>query len=84
MIPIIERNIYHSAVVALDFETTGLNPEKGDRVIEVAIVRREIDGSCVKWSTLINPNQPISSKSSRIHGISDSLVEDAPPFVDTG
>jgi DNA polymerase III epsilon subunit len=67
-------------LIALDIETTGLYPERGDRIVEIGavpIVGREIlleHG----FEALINPGIPISPEISRINGITDDMVRDAP------
>ena len=49
-----------STYIALDFETTGLDP-KHDRIIEVAAIKY-VNGEPIKrYSTLINPGVHISS-----------------------
>lgn len=63
----------------LDFETTGLAPKRGDRVVEVATVctdpELEISGSL---ETLLNPQRDVGPTS--IHGITARDVYDAPTF----
>ncbi|MFV2097706.1 3'-5' exonuclease [Micromonospora sp. LOL_014] len=46
----------------IDLETTGLNPNRGSRVCELAIVRMRGDGVGLdEYSTLINPGMRINS-----------------------
>ena len=76
----------HLPIVAFDTETTGLNPHDGDRIIEFAAVRFEIDqaGKVVsqeEQSMLINPGIPIPRIVRDITGINDSDVAGAPPFA---
>lgn len=59
--------------VFLDTETTGIG--LSDVVIEVAIV--DHDGVML-YNSLINPERPIPEDSSRVHGITDEMVRDAP------
>jgi len=62
----------------LDTETTGLDPKK-DAVVELAWAIMRGDGTVLSSdSTLINPGRPIPADASRIHGISDSDVAQAP------
>jgi DNA polymerase III subunit epsilon len=69
--------------VTLDTETTGLDPDR-HRILEVAAV--EFDAASGQpqrtFHALINPQQPIASELTAIHGISDADVADAPVFVD--
>lgn len=65
----------------VDFETTGLVPEKTDRVVEVAVVLTDGQGEIeAEWTTLVNPQRDIGA--TRIHGISAADVVDAPCFCD--
>lgn len=68
--------------VFLDTETTGLNPDYGDRVVEIALAR--FTGGVMEnfYTSLVNPGRRISPGAARIHGITDELVRDAPPFRD--
>jgi DNA polymerase-3 subunit epsilon len=62
----------------IDFETTGLS-SKLDRVIEVGVVRTDIDGKILaEYTTLINPMRDIGP--TYIHGVSAGQVADAPLF----
>lgn len=63
----------------IDVETTGLHPEKGDRVIQVGIIRADLTGEVTStWSHYINPRRKVSA--SHIHHITDEMLESAPPF----
>ena len=66
-----------SSYVAIDFETTGLDPNH-DRIIEVAAILFK-DGEPKKtFSTLVNPGQNIPSFITSITGISNSMVSQSP------
>jgi DNA polymerase III epsilon subunit-like protein len=59
----------------LDTETTGLRPSRGDRIVEVAIVD---DRGKVLLNSLVDPERPIPSEASDIHGISTAMVRGKP------
>jgi len=62
----------------VDLETTGGHITR-DRITEIGIVL--IDGGHVqRYSTLVNPGQPIPPFIENMTGISDAMVADAPPF----
>jgi DNA polymerase III subunit epsilon len=69
-------------IAVLDFETTGLDPERGDRVVEVGIVH--FDGGTVtdRWGTLIHPEMELPLDTTRITGIRPADVETAPRFAE--
>ncbi len=67
-------------LVALDTETTGLNAKGGDRIVEIGCVEL-VDmrkGKTLQW--YINPERDIPEEASRIHGITNEKVADAPKF----
>jgi len=66
-------------LAVIDLETTGTNLSL-DRIIEVAIIKIQPDGSQIVKHKLINPEMPIPQASSDIHGITDDKVKDAPNF----
>lgn len=63
----------------LDLETTGINLST-DRIVEIAIVKIQPDGSKLVKRKLLNPEIPISAVSSDMHGITNEMVKDAPTF----
>lgn len=67
-------------LVFLDVETTGLRPSR-DRIVEVSAIKFEsgmIPVAC--FTTLCNPNKPISPEAAAINHITDEMVADAPDF----
>lgn len=70
-----------SSIVAVDIETTGLNPDE-DVIIEIGAVK--FNGRRVEdeWSTLVNPRRPIPSFISQLTGISNNMVRNAPVLPD--
>ncbi len=67
--------------VLFDTETTGLDPLKGDRVIEVAALELDNDLPTGKsFHRLIHPQRDIPEDATRIHGITIDKLRDAPRF----
>ena len=66
-------------VAFIDLETTGTNLAT-DRIVEIAIVKVNVDGTSIVKRKLINPGMPIPTGASDVHGISDAMVKDAPSF----
>lgn len=64
-------------LVAIDVETTGLNPQR-DRIIQIGVVRVKMDKTTKEWTTLINPGIPITN--SMIHGITNEHVKNEQGF----
>jgi DNA polymerase III subunit epsilon len=67
--------------VALDLETTGLDTRR-DAIVSLAAVPFVDGRSQPGYVTLVNPRRPIPAASTDIHGITDSMVADAPPVED--
>ncbi|GJI87274.1 MULTISPECIES: 3'-5' exonuclease [Duganella] len=69
----------NQSIVMLDFETTGLSPDMGDRITEVAALRI-VDGKVVeRYVSLINCNVRIPSFITGLTGITQAMVDGAPP-----
>ncbi len=67
--------------IFLDTETTGLNPDTGDRIIEIGCVEllhRKLTGSHKHF--YLNPGRESHEDALRIHGISNEFLRDKPPF----
>ena len=65
--------------VALDLETTGLNPDI-DEVIEVGAVKFEEKRVIDRFQSLVKPGKPLSAFIQGLTGISEADVEQAPAF----
>ncbi len=67
--------------VIIDIETTGGNKHSG-KITEIAAIL--FDGGQVvdRFVTLVNPEQPIDRYVSKLTGITDEMVADAPLFAD--
>jgi len=71
-----------NTVIILDFETTGLSPDYGDRAIEIGAVRIK-DGKVVdRFQELMNPGRRIDSFIEGYTGITNSMLKNAPPCKD--
>ena len=67
------------SLVILDLETTGTWVEK-DRIIEIAMIRCEPDGSRKDYDRRVNPGMPIPHEVSGMTGITDDDVRECPRF----
>lgn len=65
-------------VVVLDFETTGMSPDYGDRAIEVGAVRLEQGQVTGRFQALMNPGRRINGFIEGLTGITNDMVSDAP------
>lgn len=62
-----------------DVETTGMSPVR-DRIVEIAALRIDKDGSRRRFSTLVDPGCKISWRVSLVHHITNDMVVGAPCF----
>lgn len=66
----------------VDVETTGLSPDRGDRVCEIGVVRVRGHAVIDTYSSLIDPTVPISAGAYAVNGISPEMLRNAPLFQD--
>jgi DNA polymerase-3 subunit epsilon len=67
--------------IVLDTETTGLEPEQGHRIIEIGcveMVNRRLSGR--HFHQYVRPDRPVDPAAFAVHGISDEVLADKPPF----
>jgi len=66
--------------IALDLETTGLNPLE-DKIIEVGAVKMKPDGTVVEeFQSLVNPGVPLPEIIKELTGIQEEWLKTAPPI----
>src|SRR5690349_2429345 len=68
-------------LIFFDLETTGLDCQR-DRIVEISAIKLNPDGSQSTLYYLINPCMNIPDSASEIHGITNGMVADKPPFCD--
>ncbi len=67
--------------IVLDTETTGLDPKKGDRLIEIGcveLVNRIPTG--VEFHRFVNPERDVPAEAEAVHGISTASLKGKPLF----
>ncbi|MDD2338671.1 MAG: 3'-5' exonuclease, partial [Geobacteraceae bacterium] len=69
-------------VIVLDFETTGLSPDCGDRAIEVGAVLIRDNRIIDRFESLMNPGMRISGFIEEYTGISNRMLATAPLIAD--
>ena len=75
------KNTNRSAdtVIVLDFETTGMSPDGGDRAIEIGAVRIEQGRVTERFQSLINPGRRVAPFIEDYTGITNAMLKTAPP-----
>ena len=68
-------------LVAFDLETTGTEPE-ADRIVEFCFIELtpELEEKG-RWGRLVNPGRPMPPEVVAVHGITDDMVANEPPFA---
>lgn len=67
--------------IVLDTETTGMNPETGDKLVEIGCV--ELYNHIPTGKVLqfyINPERPVPPEASAVHGLTDEFLANKPVF----
>ncbi len=67
--------------IVLDTETTGLEPEKGHRVVEIGgveVIDRKLTGQ--HFHSYLNPEREVDDAAYEIHGLSDKFLSSQPLF----
>lgn len=71
--------------IVLDTETTGFEPEQGDRIVEIGAV--ELYNHVPTGRTYhqyINPKRPMPQSAFEVHGLGDDFLRDKPVFEEIG
>lgn len=71
---------YQKPIAIVDTETTGFGNPSQTGIVEIAVLLIRPDGRISALNEMLNPGMPISPYSTRIHGITESMVKDRPGF----
>lgn len=69
--------------VFFDTETTGLDADKGDRIVEIGCVEmidRRLSGRTLHL--YLNPGRSSHPEALKVHGLTDAFLADKPPFAE--
>ncbi len=73
------QNTTADTVIVLDFETTGLSPDQGDRAIEIGAVKLDRGEIVGRYQCLMNPGRRINGFIEDYTGISNAMLTASPP-----
>ena len=79
-----DRRLCDLSYTVFDTETTGLNPAGGDEIIQIGAARI-VNGKLLRqefFDHLIDPARTIPAASTRVHGITQAMVEGKPRIGD--
>jgi DNA polymerase-3 subunit epsilon len=74
----IKKLVRNNRIVFIDVETTGLDPKKGHRIIEIGAIAMADNYIIDEFQSLIRVNRTIPRHVSKIHGITDEMLTDQP------
>ncbi|MDP3732427.1 MAG: exonuclease domain-containing protein [Candidatus Omnitrophota bacterium] len=77
-----DKNIEEIEFTIFDTETTGLEPESGDRIVEIAGIRFKGKERIATFETLVNPHRLISAGAFAVNKITPDMLKDAPEIMD--
>lgn len=70
-------------LISLDTETTGFDPETGDRIVEIGAVELLNDmPTGRKLHLYINPERDVPAEAFKVHGLDNKFLSDKPVFSD--
>jgi len=72
-------------ITGIDLETTGLDHKKGERIIEISLVKANSDNWSEPWVAYeqrINPRRAIQPGATKVHHITSDMVGESPYFED--
>jgi len=72
------RTLNKERVVFIDVETTGLEPAKGHRIIEIGAIAMENNQTISEFQSLVQVSCPIPRHVSKIHGITNDILAGQP------
>lgn len=85
LLPLAKNHKVGNRQLILDTETTGFEPQNGDRIIEVGIVElvnRRFTGE--KLHVYLNPHKQMDNEVIKIHGIHNVFLDSMPTFEQVG
>ncbi|TAK62271.1 MAG: WYL domain-containing protein [Bacteroidetes bacterium] len=81
----IESSTHHvdeAEFLVIDVETTGLSPDKNDRVCEIAAIKVCSGAIIESFGTIVNPRRMISPGAFKVNQITNEMLATAPYFED--
>jgi DNA polymerase-3 subunit epsilon len=79
---LLNRPLSEATLAFVDVETTGLDPGRGDRVCEIAVIRQEPGGLEREFVSFIDPGMEISPGAFAVNKITPEMLAGAPRFLD--
>lgn len=74
------NRIEEAVFCIVDLETHALADGVPSRICEIGAIKTREEQELERFQSLVNPGEPIPEDAIRIHGITDEMVREAPPF----
>ena len=69
--------------IIFDTETTGLDPENGDKIVEIGMIEiLDLLPTGKSFHCYINPMRSVPIEAQKVHGLTDAFLKDFPVFGD--
>ncbi len=72
------KRLIDKELVIFDLETTGLDPQGGDRICEIAAIKYKDFQSVASFHSLVDPERPVSTAAFLVNRISSQMLKGAP------
>jgi len=79
---LLARPLSQAILAFVDVETTGLHPDRGDRICEVALIRQEPGQPAREFVSFVDPEREISPDAFAVNKITPEMLAGAPRFPD--
>jgi len=79
---LLNHPIADAPLAVIDVETTGLRPQFGDRVVEIAVLLARGERKECEFSSLVLPGRPMDPAATAVNGITDEMRDGQPTFVE--
>ena len=76
----LSQDLENIELIIFDTETTGLEPESGDRIVEIAAIKFKGGQRIGTFQSLVNPRRSISPGAFRVNNITQEMLKGAPPI----
>lgn len=73
-----DKSIEDVEITIFDTETTGLEPQSGDRIVEIGAIKLKGNQRFAEFRALVNPRRKISPAAFSVNQITPEMLEDAP------
>ena len=78
----LKKRLVFLKVATTGFQSVDKKDAPGDRIIEISIIKVDVDRTVKSHTKLLNPGIPIPESASKVNGITNEMVANAPAFAE--